>query len=81
MDAINKLAEHPLKPVFRSAYGFALAVQSAIDAFSQEARRILELPDQAQDLRNKARKAVKAADWQVVGAQHYQRVYKPLLKP
>lgn len=50
-----------------------------VSAFSREARRILELPERAQTLRNKAQKAVKVADWQVVGTQHYERVYKPLM--
>lgn len=58
-----------------------LVPSEAITAFSQEAKQILELPDRARIMRNKARNAVSVADWQVVGAQHYERVYKPLLFP
>lgn len=58
-----------------------LVPSEAVAAFSQQARRILELPDKAFDLRRKARQAVKIADWQTVGAQHYERVYRPLLNP
>ncbi len=51
-----------------------------VPAFSRQARNILSLPDRAEILCGKAREAVKVADWQVVGVQHYERVYRPLVR-
>lgn len=56
-----------------------LVAPEDVEAFSRQARDILALPDRAMTLRDRACQAVKVADWQVVGTQHHERVYRPLL--
>ncbi len=77
-------------PVISTAVGMApdliqpgetgeLVESEDIDAFAGAAARVLALPARAAALRRAARQAVMVADWRVVGRDHYEKVYRPLL--
>lgn len=77
-------------PVISTAVGMApdliqpgvtgeLVESEDIDGFANGAARVLALPDRAETLRLAARQAVMVADWSIVGREHYEKVYRPLL--
>lgn len=57
----------------------ALVDVGDVDAIARRSRELLILPDRGRALVEKAREAVKVADWTVVARRHVEEVWQPLL--
>jgi glycosyltransferase involved in cell wall biosynthesis len=58
----------------------ALVEIDDVDAIVARAIELLALPNNAADLKAKARTAVKVTDWTVVGRRHLNEIWTPLLR-
>lgn len=58
-----------------------LSEECSAEAMIEKVGCVLELSSDAlQRLRTKARRAVKVADWSIVGSDHWSKVYRPLMQ-